>query len=159
MAHLRQQAHNATPREKSVPQPFAASTLSGNIDSQQQWLQQAELDVADAFLDQLDDTPTKTHEVPAKQLEQPAKSSNKCKKSQPWFQLQEQKQQWLDMSEVSSEHSSDESLGESSATSFSDSDFNSKHSNKHKHSTKCKLQSGMFAKHASTIKKAAVMAP
>ena len=83
LACLRQQAQNAAPVEKSVPQPSAASTPSGNIDSQQQWLQQAELDVADTFLDQLNDTPTKTHEVPAKQSEQPAKSSNKCKKSQP----------------------------------------------------------------------------
>ena len=90
---LRHQAHNATPGEKSVPQPSAASTPSGNIDSQPQWLQQTELDIADAFLDQLDDTPTMTHEVPAKQSEQPAKSSNKCNKSKPLFQLPEQKQQ------------------------------------------------------------------
>ena len=85
LAFLRHQAHNATPGEKSVPQPSAASTPSGNIDSHQRWLQQAELDIADTFLDQLDDTPTKTHEVPAKPLEQPVKSSNKYKKSQPWF--------------------------------------------------------------------------
>ena len=49
------------------------------------------------------------------------------------------------MSEVSLESSSDKPLGESSATSSSDSDS--------KHSKKCKLKSGMFAKHASTIKK------
>ena len=49
VARLRQQGNNAAPGEKYVPQPSAASTPSGNIDSQQQWLQQAELDVADTY--------------------------------------------------------------------------------------------------------------
>ena len=52
LACLRQQANNTVPGQKNVPQPSAASTPLGNIDSQQQWLQQAKFDVADAFLDQ-----------------------------------------------------------------------------------------------------------
>ena len=64
--------------------------------------------------------------------------------------MPEQKCQHLDVSEVSS---SDEPLGKSSATSSSDPDSSAKKSRWHKRSKKCKLKSGIFAKHTSAIKK------
>ena len=67
--------------------------------------------------------------------------------------LPEQKCQCLDVSEVSFNQPSDEPLHESSVTSSSDSDSTAKRSRWHKRSKPCKLKSGMFAKHASTIKK------
>ena len=67
--------------------------------------------------------------------------------------MPEQKWQQLNISEVSSDQSSDEPLGESSATSSSKSDSSVKKSRWHKRSKKCKLKSGMFAKHTSMIKK------
>ena len=67
--------------------------------------------------------------------------------------MPEQKQQHLDVSEVSSEQSSDEPLGESSVTFSSESDSSVKKSRQQKRSKKCKLKLGMFAKHTSTIKK------
>ena len=121
--------------------------------SQHQWLQQAELDVADAFLDQLDETPAKDSTAPVMTAEKQSKSSKKRKHNQPWFQFPEQKKQHLDMSEASSDHSSNEPLGESSGTTSSDSDLDLRHSKRYKSSKKYKLKSGMFAKHGSTIKK------
>ena len=67
--------------------------------------------------------------------------------------MPEQKWQYLDVSEVSSDQLSDEPLGESSVTSSSDPVSSVKKSRWHKRSKKCKLKSGMFAKHTSTIKK------
>ena len=67
--------------------------------------------------------------------------------------MPKQKWQCLDISEVSSDQSSDKPLGESSVTSSSDSDSSAKKSRWHKRSKTCKLKSGMFAKHTSTIKK------
>ena len=109
--------------------------------------------MVDAFLDQLGKTPAKDSATSAVQAEKQFKSSKKRKHNQPWFQLPEQKRQCLDVSKASSDHSSDEPLGESSGTSSSDSDSDLRHSRKHKHSKKCKLKSGIFAKHASAINK------
>ena len=67
--------------------------------------------------------------------------------------MPKQKQQCLDVSEVSSDQSSDESLGESLVTFSSHSDSSEKKSRWHKRSKKYKLMYGMFAKHTSTIKK------
>ena len=60
---------------------------------QHQWLKQAELDVADALLDQLDETPAKDSTAPVTMAEKQSKSSKKRKQNQPWFQLPEQKRQ------------------------------------------------------------------
>ena len=147
---LWQQSKTSKSSDNEGSQPMAASTLQSGGNLQQQWLKQEEWDVTDVFLDQLDETPAKDHEVQSDKQSKPAKQR---KNSQPWYQLLEQKRQHLDVSEASSDHSSDEPLGESSGTSSSDSDSKSKHSRKHKHSKKCKLKSGMFSKHASTIKK------
>ena len=131
----------------------ASSTPQSAAQWDQSWLQQADINVADAFLNQLDDTPAKNTDTPVQQMEKPTKTSKKRKAKQPWFMLPKQKHQCLDVLELSSDHSSDEPLGESSATSSSESDSTVKHSRKHKHSKKHNLKSGMFAKHASTIKK------
>ena len=107
--------------------------------------------MVDDFLDQLDETPAKEPAALVVQAEKQSKSSKKRKNNQPWFQLPEQKRKCLDVSEASSDHSSDEPLGGSSGTS-SEFDSDSRHSRNHKQSKKHKLKSGMFAKHASTIK-------
>ena len=117
-------------KEESLPTVAGTPQPSGNL--QQQWLQQAELDVTDMFLDHLDDTPAKHKGTPVVQSDRQSKTSKKWKNNQPWFQLPEQKRQCLDMSEASSDHSSDEPLCESSGTSSSDSDSGTKHSRKHK---------------------------
>ena len=44
---------------KSSSQPAATSTPKNASHQDQSWLQQADLDVADAFLNQMDDTPAK----------------------------------------------------------------------------------------------------
>ena len=110
LAHLWQQTKSMKSSDKEGSQPTASSTplASGNL--QQQWLQQGEQDVADAFLDQLDETPAKDRETPALQSKRQSKASKKRKNNQPWFQLPEQKRQFLDISEASSDHSSDETL-------------------------------------------------
>ena len=116
-------------------------------------LEQAHLDAADMFLDQLDETPAGGSGNSNHAVEKSSKPSKKHKPSQPWFMLPEQKCPWLDVSEVSSDQLSDEPLGESSLTSSSDSDSSVKRSRHHKKSEQRKLKSGMLAKHTSTIKK------
>ena len=101
----------------------------------------------------MDDTPAKGADDHNPPMDKSSKPSKKQKPAQTWFKLPEQKCQCLDVSEVSSEQSSDEPLGESSATSSSESDSSAKRSRRHKRSKKCKLKSGMFIKHTSTIKK------
>ena len=130
------------------------SLIFPNHDNQDQsWLQKADLDVADAFLHQLDETPAKGSGDNNHARDKSSKPSKKQKPAQPWFMLPRQKQQCLDISEVSSDQSSDEPLGESSVTSSFDSDSSVKKSRRHKRSKKHKLKSGMFAKHTPTIKK------
>ena len=126
LAHLHQQSKTSKPTEKNVTHPTASSTPSSSGNSQHQWLQQAGLDVVDAFLDQLDETPAKDPATPAVQAEKQSKSFKKRKNNQPWFQLPEQKRQCLYVSEASSDHSLDEHLVESSGTSSSNSDSDSK---------------------------------
>ena len=74
----------------------------------QSWLQQADLDTVDAFLDQLDEPPAKGLDNHNQPMDKSSKSSKKWKPAQPWFMLPEQKCQCLNMSEVSSDQSSDE---------------------------------------------------
>ena len=138
---------------KAPRQPAATSTPQNAGHSDQLWLQQADLDVADAFLNQLDDTPAKGSSGSQHTADKTSKAAKKHKSTQPWFMMPEQKRQQIDISEVSSDQSSDDSLGESSVTSSSESDSSAKKSRWHKRSKKCKLKSGMFAKHTSTIKK------
>ena len=104
-------------------------------------------------MNQLDDTPANGAGDSQHGADKPGKAAKKRKPAQPWFMMPEQKQQHLDVPKVSSEQSSDEPLGESSVTASSESDSSAKKSRWHKRSKKCKLKSGMFAKHTSTIKK------
>ena len=53
LACLWQQSKFSKSNDKNVTHPTASSTLVSSGNSQHQWLQQAELDVANAFLDQL----------------------------------------------------------------------------------------------------------
>ena len=138
---------------KSCSQSAATSTPQNTGHQDQSWLQQADLDAADAFLNQLDDTPAKGSGDNNQAMDKSSKPSKKHKLAQPWFMMPEQKWQHLDVLEVSSDQSSDEPLCESSVTSSSDSDSSAKKSRWHKRSKKCKLKSGMFAKHTSTITK------
>ena len=64
LAHLRQQSKSSKSNDKNITDPTASSTLVSSGTSQHQWLQQAELDVVDAFLDQLDETPAKDSTTP-----------------------------------------------------------------------------------------------
>ena len=128
---------------KSSSQPAATSIPQNTGHQDQSWLQQADLDAADAFLNQLDDTPVKGSGNNNQVMDKSSKSSKKCKLVQPWFMMPKQKWQHLNVSEVSSDQSSDKPLGESLVTSSSDSDSSAKKSR----------WSGMFAKHTSTIKK------
>ena len=138
---------------KSSRQPAATNTSQNAGQADQSWLQKADLDAADAFLNQLDDTPAKGASDSQHIAHKPSKAAKKRKPAQLWFMMPEQKWQHLDVSKVSYKQSSDEPLGESSVTSFSESDSSVKNSRQHKRPKKCKLKSGMFARHTSTIKK------
>ena len=83
--HISNKSKTSKSTEKNVTHSTASSTQlsSGNI--QYQWLQQAELDVVDAFLDQLEETPATEPATPAVQVEKQSKSSKKRKNNQPWF--------------------------------------------------------------------------
>ena len=106
---------------QSSSQPVVTSTPQPVAPQDQSWLQQADIDAADAFLNQLDENPAKNTENITQQTDKSSKTSKKRKPAQPWFMLPEQKHQCLDVSEVSLDQSSDEPLDESSATSSSDS--------------------------------------
>ena len=104
---------------KSSNQPAATSTPQTTGQQDQSWLQQADLDAADVYLDQLDETPAKGSDSHNQPMHKPSKPFKKQKPAQPWFMLPEQKHQCLNMSEVSSDQSSYEPLGESLVTSSS----------------------------------------
>ena len=150
---LKQKSLAQSTTNKSSRQPAVTSTPQNAGQADQSWLQQANLDAANAFLNQLDDTQAKGAGDSQHIIDKPGKAAKKRKPAQPRFMMPEQKWQHLDVSEFTSEQLSDEPLGESSAASFSESDSSAKTSRWHKRSKKCKLKSGMFAKHTSTIKK------
>ena len=56
---LKQKSLAQSTSEKSSSQPAATSTPQNTGHQDQSWLQKADLDVADTFLNQLDDTPAK----------------------------------------------------------------------------------------------------
>ena len=56
---LKQKSLAQSTTGKSSSQPAATSTPQNTGHHDQSWLQQADLDAADAFLNQLDDTPAK----------------------------------------------------------------------------------------------------
>ena len=143
---LKQKSLAQSTSGKSSSQPAATSTPQTTSHQDQSWLQQAELDAADAFLDQLDDTPARGSGNNNQLTDKSSKPSKKCKLVQPWFMMP-------NILEVSSDQSSDEPLGESSVTSSSDPNSSEKKSRQHRRSKKHKLKSGMFAKHTSTIRK------
>ena len=58
---LRQKTASQPALGKSSSQPVATSTPQTAAQQDQSWLQQADIDAADAFLNQLDDTPGKRH--------------------------------------------------------------------------------------------------
>ena len=122
---------------KSSSQPVATSTPWNASHQDQLWLQQVDIDAADAFLNQLDEIPAKGSDNHSQPMDKSSKPSNKWKPVQPWFMLLKQKHQHLDMLEVSSDQSSDEPLGESLVTSSSDSDSPAKKSRWHKRQKKC----------------------
>ena len=117
---------------KCSSQPAATSTPQNIGHQDQLWLQQAYLNVTDAFLNQLDDTPAKGSRNNNQATDKSSKSSKKSKPVQLWFMMPEQKQQHLDILKVSSDQSSDEPLRESSVTSSSDSNSSVKKSRCHR---------------------------
>ena len=149
---LKQKSLAQSTTNKSSRQPAATSTPQNASQANQSWLQQADLDAADTFLNQLDETPAKGASNSQHIADKPSKAAKKRKPAQPWFMMPEQKWQHLDVYEVSSKQLSDEPLDESSVTSSSESDSSAKNSRQHKRSKECKLESGMFARHTSTIK-------
>ena len=150
---LKQKTIAQSTTTKAPRQPAAMSTAQNAGHFDQSWLQQADLDVADAFFNQLDDTPAKGSGDSQHTADKTSKTAKKQKPAQPLFMMPEQERQQLDISQVSLDQSSEEPLGESSVTSSSESDSSAKKSRQHKRSKKCKLKLGMFAKHTSTIKK------
>ena len=132
---LKQKSLAQSTTNKSSRQPAATSTPQNAGQADHSWLQQADLDTANAFLNQLDDTPAKEGGDSQHIADKPGKAAKKMKPAQPWFMMPEQKRQCLDVSEVSSEQSSDEPLGESSVTSSSEFDSSAKNSRWHKRST------------------------
>ena len=91
---------------------MAISTPQMANHQDQSWLQQTDLDAADAFLNKLDNTPAKGSDKHCQPAEKSSKPSKKRKPAQPWFMLPEQEHQHLDVLEVSSDQLSDEPLGE-----------------------------------------------
>ena len=85
---------------KSSNQPAATSTPQMTGQQDQSWLQQADLDAADVFLDQLDETPAKGSDNHNQPVDKSSKPSKKWKPAQPWFMLPEQKCQHFDMSSI-----------------------------------------------------------
>ena len=149
---LKQNSLAQSTANKSSRQPAATSAPQNAGQADQSWLQQANLEVADAFLNQLGDTPAKGAGDSQHITDKPSKATKKRKPAQLWFLMPEQKWQHLDDSKVSSKQSSDEPLSESSVTSSLESDSSAKNTRWHKRSKKCKLKLEMFAKHTSTIK-------
>ena len=99
---LRQKTLAQSTLGKSSSQSVATSTPQTTSHQDQSWLQQADIDAADAFLNQLNEIPVKgsdNHNPPTDKSSKPFK---KQKPAQPWFILLEQKCQCLDVSEVSS---------------------------------------------------------
>ena len=105
---LKQKTLAQSTSDKSSSKPAATSTPQTTGHQDQLWLQQADLDAADAFLNQLDDTPVKGSGNNNQPTDKSSKPSKKCKLAQLWFMMPKQKWQHLDISEVSSDQSSDE---------------------------------------------------
>ena len=73
---LRQKSSVQPTSGKSSNQPVATSMPQATGQQEQSWLQQADLDAADAFLDQLDETPAKgsdNHNPPMDKCRKPSK--------------------------------------------------------------------------------------
>ena len=90
---LKQKTIAQSTTTKAPRQPAATSTLQNAGHSDQSWLQQADLDVADAFLNQLDDTPAKGSSDSQHAIDKTSKPAKKWKPAQPWFMMPEQKRQ------------------------------------------------------------------
>ena len=95
---LRQKASVKPTLGTGINQLAATSTPQNASKKDQSWLQQADLDAADMFLDQLDETPAGGSGDSNHAVEKSSKPSKKCKPPQPWFMLPEQKHPWLDVS-------------------------------------------------------------
>ena len=76
---------------KGSRQPATTSMPQNAGQADQSWFQQADLDVANAFLNQLDDTPTKGVSDSQHITDKPSKAAKKRKPVQPWFLMPEQK--------------------------------------------------------------------
>ena len=110
---LKQKSQAQSTTNKSSRQPAATSTSHNAGQADQSWHQQADLDAADAFLNQLDYTPAKGAGDSQHVTDKSGKAAKKRKPTRPWFMMPEQKWQHLDVSEVSFEQSSDEPLPQS----------------------------------------------
>ena len=74
---LRQKSSVQPPSSKSSNQPVAPSTPQATGQQEQLWLQQADLEAMDAFLDQLDDTPAKRSDSHNPPMDKSCKPSRK----------------------------------------------------------------------------------
>ena len=90
---LKQKTIAQSTTTKAPRQPAATSTPQNAGHSDQSWLQQADLDVPDAFLNQLDDTPAKGSCESQHAAYKTSKAAKKRKPAQPWFMMPEQKRQ------------------------------------------------------------------
>ena len=86
---LKQKSLAQSTTNKSSRQPAATSIPQNAGQADQSWLQQADLDVADAFLNQLDDTPAKGASDSQHIADKPGKAAKKRKPAQPWFMMPE----------------------------------------------------------------------
>ena len=90
---LKQKTVAQSTTTKAPRQLAATSTPQNAGHSDQPWLQQADLDVADAFLNHLDDTPAKVSSGSQHTTDKTSKAAKKQKSTQPCFMMPEQKRQ------------------------------------------------------------------
>ena len=86
---LKQKSLAQSTINKGSRQPAATSTPQNFGQADQSWLQEADLDAADAFLNQLDDTSANEAGDSQHSADKPGKATKKRKPAQPWFMLPE----------------------------------------------------------------------
>ena len=80
---LKQKSLTQSTANKGSRQPAATSTPQNAGQADQSWLQEADLDAADTFLNQLDDTPANGAGDSQHSADKPRKAAKKRKPAQP----------------------------------------------------------------------------
>ena len=84
---LKQKSLAQSTTNKSSGQPAATSIPQNAGQADQSWLQQADLDAADAFLNHLDGTSANGASDSQYIVDKPSKAAKKRKPTQPWFMM------------------------------------------------------------------------